>query len=615
VGPRTGIFAALIVIAAVGWAGAAERLEPETPDQPEAIVGARENILARSPGLHVATGPYVSVQVNVDGNGDNIVGDAANEPSIAVNPTNPANMVIGWRQFNSVTSNFRQGGWAYTLDGGATWTFPGVLTPGTFRSDPVVDADASGTFYYQSLKGNFLMDVFKSTDGGATWSAPIPSYGGDKNWMVIDRTGGIGDGNIYGIWQRFASCCATSVFTRSADRGASFLSPWPVAYWPTFGTLAVGPDGTVFAAGIDGSVDQNFEQFVVASSTDAQDPQRFPMFTGERVDLGGFMGLGEGPNPVGLLGQGNVAADGSGGPTRGNVYVLASVVPFPGTDPLDVHIIRSADGGKTWSPPRRVNDDVSETAWQWLGAHGVSPNGRIDAIWFDTRDSGVSHISRLYYAYSWDGGDTWSPNVAVSPSFDSWVGFPQQNKMGDYITLVSNASGADVAYAATFGGEQDIYYVRLFPDCNGNGVSDVVDLATHVAQDCDLDHVPDGCETAPVCIGAGAVPEDTSAGGMPLTIDRQSDGTLTLAWGGSCTGDSDYAVYSGTLGSFASHAPVTCSTAGLATWSLAAPDGDAYYLVVPAYADREGSYGQALGGERPPSTGACTVQVLRACGK
>ena len=62
------------------------------------------------------------VQVNVNSLGQNIVGDAANEPSIVVDPTNPNRMAIGWRQFNTVASNFRQAGVAYTTDGGQTWT-------------------------------------------------------------------------------------------------------------------------------------------------------------------------------------------------------------------------------------------------------------------------------------------------------------------------------------------------------------------------------------------------------------------------------------------------------------------------------------------------------------
>src|SRR5262245_16867664 len=54
-----------------------------------------------SPGLVSRFGSYTSYQVNVDGNGNNIVGDAANEPSICVDPTNGSRMSIGWRQFDS----------------------------------------------------------------------------------------------------------------------------------------------------------------------------------------------------------------------------------------------------------------------------------------------------------------------------------------------------------------------------------------------------------------------------------------------------------------------------------------------------------------------------------
>src|SRR5262252_2143137 len=101
--------------------------------------------------MNPAVGVFISYQVNVDANGNNILGDAANEPSIAVDPTDGNKMTIGWRQFDSVMSDFRQGGWGYTTDGGATWTFPGVLEPGVFRSDPVLNSNETGTFFYLSL--------------------------------------------------------------------------------------------------------------------------------------------------------------------------------------------------------------------------------------------------------------------------------------------------------------------------------------------------------------------------------------------------------------------------------------------------------------------------------
>ena len=68
--------------------------------------------------------------------------------------------------------------------------------------------------------------------------------------------------------------------------------------------------------------------------------------------------IGGSPNPAGLLGQANVAVDSSTGPTRGNVYVGASV---SSADPADVTFIRSTDGGATWSAPVRVNDDASQS--------------------------------------------------------------------------------------------------------------------------------------------------------------------------------------------------------------------------------------------------------------
>src|SRR6266566_231364 len=102
--------------------------------------------LESSPRMISPYGVFLSYQVNVDANGNNIVGDAANEPSISVDPTNHSHMTIGWRQFNTYTSNFRQGGWGYTTDGGIHWTFPGVLENNVFRSDPVTNSDELGTF-------------------------------------------------------------------------------------------------------------------------------------------------------------------------------------------------------------------------------------------------------------------------------------------------------------------------------------------------------------------------------------------------------------------------------------------------------------------------------------
>jgi hypothetical protein len=176
--------------------------------------------------------------------------------------------------------------------------------------------------------------------------------------------------------------------------------------------------------------------------------------------LGGQFSSYVGPNPGGLLGQTIVAADNSGASGDSTVYVLSSVDPS-GADPLDVNFIRSTDRGMTWSSPVRVNDDPGTSAWQWFGTMSVAPNGRIDVIWLDTRDDQGTYLSSLYYSFSEDNGQTWSQNERLSPAFDPHVGWPQQNKMGDYFDMISDDDGASIAWAGTFNGEEDVYYGRI----------------------------------------------------------------------------------------------------------------------------------------------------------
>ena len=452
-------------------------------------------IVVRIPprALPARNNPFAPVQVNVDGNGQNIPNDAANEPSIAVDPTAPNRMVIGWRQFDNINSNFRQAGWGYSRDGGRTWTFPGVIEPGVFRSDPVLDYDVQGNFYYNSLKvvgSSYTCDVFISTDGGATWNDGAPAYGGDKQWMAIDRTGGMGEGHVYAAWTDYFSSCNGS-FTRSTDGGQSFVGCLDVPRDPMWVTLSVDPDGRLFEAGLDWWAGE----FVVARSSNAQDPGQTPTFGLSRtVNLGGSASSSYGPNPGGLLGQVWVACDTSDGPYRGNVYMLSSVDP-PGGDYLDVMFARSTDGGSTWSNPVRVNDVAS--GWQWFGTMAVAPNGRIDVIWNDTRNDPGGYDSELFYSYSEDAGETWSADVALTPPWDPHLGWPDQNKIGDYYDMISDRVGAHVAISTTLNGEQDVYYLRINDyDCNGNGIGDSIDLEDGTSLDCNANDIPDECEIA-----------------------------------------------------------------------------------------------------------------------
>lgn len=423
-----------------------------------------------TPGYKSVNSSVFTIQVNVDDNGNNIPDDAANEPSIAVDPTNPARMVIGWRQFDNISSNFRQAGYGYTFDGGQSWTFPGVINPGIFRSDPVLDANMDGTIFYNSLTSDgstYTCQVYRSSNGGVDWDEGVQAKGGDKQWMVVDQTDGIGAGNIYSFWTVFYSSCYPGFFTRSTNDGDSYENCVPVQGFPYWGTMAVGPDGELYTVGT--GEDQGV---VVSKSTNAQTPASVINWDlAEQVYLDGHLTSQAPVNPAGLLGQADIGVDISEGPGRGNVYVLASVERASGGDPADVMFSRSTDGGVNWSLiPVRINDDPENDNYQWFGTMSVSPDGRIDVVWLDTRDAPAgTYLSALYYSYSTDEGETWSVNERLSELFDPHVGWPQQDKMGDYFDMRSDETGAHLAWANTLNGEQDVYYSHITPTYLGTG--------------------------------------------------------------------------------------------------------------------------------------------------
>ena len=432
-------------------------------------------------------GSFTSHQVNVNANGQNILGDAANECSISVDPTNGNKMTIAWRQFNNVTSNFRQAGWGYTTDGGINWTFPGVLENNVFRSDPVTNSDEIGQFFYLSLQSDvntsfFCDDLWRSINGGQSWtllSGERGGGGGDKQWFTIDKTNGPGHGFQYqsddGI-----NCSGGGVeFQRSTNGGVTWQAPINIPHSPVYGTLDVDTNGNLFIGG-EGST------FYCVRSSNAQIGGQTPIFDrSTAVNMGGDLGSG-GINPAGLDGMLFLAIDRSGGPTNNNIYMLASVVPS-GRSTTDVMFVRSTDGGLTFSAPRRINDDpVNPSKWHWFGTFSVAPNGRLDAVWYDTRNAANNTDSQLFYSWSTDGGVTWAPNVAVSNAFNPFEGYPNQSKIGDYITIVSDNTGANVAYSATFNfnsargqHEEDVYYVRVAPSTSGLTLLSAASRLTH----------------------------------------------------------------------------------------------------------------------------------------
>src|SRR5262249_44223843 len=136
-------------------------------------------------------------------------------------------IVVGYndfRGFHCPEQGYQVTGWAFSLDGGQTWTDGGPL-PGTprtnWRGDPWLATGPDGTIYFASLwggLGNLAVSRGTVTETGIDWSQPtiLGGFGSyDKDAMAVDPL----SGNVYvtysrlgvGIWMH-----------RSTNGGASF---------------------------------------------------------------------------------------------------------------------------------------------------------------------------------------------------------------------------------------------------------------------------------------------------------------------------------------------------------------------------------------------------------
>ncbi|MFQ5507066.1 MAG: hypothetical protein ACE5F1_20025, partial [Planctomycetota bacterium] len=90
VDPLSALARWLLVVSCLSQVVLAQAHEEKAGDPP--AVPLRQG--GFTPSLSTVTrGPFVSIQVNIDRFGNNIRGDAANEPSIAIDPTDPRKIV------------------------------------------------------------------------------------------------------------------------------------------------------------------------------------------------------------------------------------------------------------------------------------------------------------------------------------------------------------------------------------------------------------------------------------------------------------------------------------------------------------------------------------------
>jgi hypothetical protein len=96
-------------------------------------LGAKNTLLLLIAFSVPAIAQYTNIRINNPSSRD------PEEVTIAINPTNPLNLIAG--------ANLRY--YYYSMDGGSSWT-QGQLPPGTW-GDPCVIFDAKGQAYYGHL--------------------------------------------------------------------------------------------------------------------------------------------------------------------------------------------------------------------------------------------------------------------------------------------------------------------------------------------------------------------------------------------------------------------------------------------------------------------------------
>ncbi|HEU5409221.1 MAG TPA: sialidase family protein, partial [Nitrospira sp.] len=206
-----------------------------------------------------------NIQVTHDTSLDN----ARSESSLAINPNNTQQIVAGSKKFiNYHTYDFTLAT-SYSIDGGLHWndSAPFALLPGwTGISDPAIAWDDSGNVFLVGLAFNnppisttIGIAVYKSTDGGQTWSAPNLIHanpGDDKQWAAGDgNPGSPFHGRVYAAWDGSAGLC----FARTLDHGGTWIGTGASAAGTAIAPSSFSPevnvadDGTVYIIFLVGS--------------------------------------------------------------------------------------------------------------------------------------------------------------------------------------------------------------------------------------------------------------------------------------------------------------------------------------------------------------------------